>query len=91
VRRRRNTWPSAVDGEISGFDVVDGSMRTYIGSMAGEPGRRLSEAATMTRCWSPSSAGMGMVGDRAVGAARDRRMLGSGVVIGVGAALRNVH
>jgi hypothetical protein len=27
VRRRRNAWPSAVDGKISGLGVVDGSVR----------------------------------------------------------------
>jgi hypothetical protein len=67
VRRRRNTWPSAVEGKISGFG---GSVRIYVRSMAGGPGRGLPGAATMTRCWSPSSAGMGMVGGRAVLAAR---------------------
>ena len=49
VRRRRNTWPSAVEGEISGFDVVEGSVRIYVRSMVGEPGRGLSGATTMTR------------------------------------------
>ena len=29
-------------GKISGFDVVDGSVRIYVRSMAGEPGRGLS-------------------------------------------------
>ena len=54
--RRRKTWPSAVEVEISGLDVVDGSVRIYVRSMAGEPGRGLSGAATRTRYWSPSSA-----------------------------------
>ena len=42
MRRRRNTWPSAVEVKISGFDVVDGSVRIYVRSMAGGPGRGLS-------------------------------------------------
>ena len=73
-------------GKILGFDVVDGSVRSYVRSMAGGPGRRLSGAATMPRCWSPLSAGMGMVGGRAVVAARvvTFDMSGSGAVIGVG-------
>jgi hypothetical protein len=67
VRRRRNTWPSAVDGVISGLDVVDGSVRIYVRSMVGGPGSGgLSGAATRTRCWSPSSAGIDTVGGRAV-------------------------
>ena len=50
------------------FDVVDGSGRIYVQSMAGEPGRGLSGAkTTMTRSWSPSSAGMGMFRERAGG------------------------
>jgi hypothetical protein len=40
VRRRRNTWPSAVEVKISGFDVVEGSVRIYVQSMFGGPGRR---------------------------------------------------
>jgi hypothetical protein len=44
VRRRRNTWPSAVEVKISGFDVVEGPVRIYVRSMAGEPGRGLSGA-----------------------------------------------
>ena len=52
VRRRRcNTWPSAVEAGITGFDVVDGSGRIYVRSMVGEPGRGLSGVATMTRSW----------------------------------------
>src|SRR6478736_4674703 len=43
-------------GKISGFDVVDGSVRIYGRSMVGEPGRGLSGATTRTRYWSPSSA-----------------------------------
>ena len=31
-------------GKISGFDVVDGSVRSYVRSMGGEPGRGLSGA-----------------------------------------------
>jgi hypothetical protein len=31
-------------GKISGLDVVDGSVRIYVQSMAGEPGRGLSGA-----------------------------------------------
>ena len=31
-------------GEISGFDVVEGSVRIYVQSMFGEPGRGLSGA-----------------------------------------------
>ena len=38
------------------FDVVEGSVRIYVQSMFGGPGRRLSSAATMTRYWSLSSA-----------------------------------
>src|SRR5262245_9664350 len=80
-------------GEISGFDVVDGSVRINVGSMAGEPGRGPSGATTMTRYWLPSSAGMGTVGERAVVAARvvtvDRS--GSGAVNRWGAALRNAQ
>ena len=84
VRRRRcNTWPSAVEAGITGFDVVDGSGRIYVRSMVGEPGRGLSGVATMTRYWSPSSAGTGMVGGRAVLAARvvTVDMSGSGAVL----------
>jgi hypothetical protein len=44
VRRRHNTWPSAVGVKISGLDVVDGSVRIYVRSMAGGPGRGLSGA-----------------------------------------------
>ena len=43
-------------GKISGFDVVDGSVRIYGRSMVGEPGTGLSGATTRTRYWSPSSA-----------------------------------
>ena len=65
-------------GKISGLDVVDGSVRIYVRSMAGKPGRGLSSGATMTRYWSPSSPGMGMVGGRAVWAARVVTFDGSG-------------
>ena len=90
VRRRRNTWPSAVEVKISGFDVVDGSARIYGRSMAGGPGRGLSAATTIG---SPSSAGIGMVGGRAVWAARvvTFDVSGSGAVNRCGAAPRNVH
>ena len=44
LRRRRNTWPSAVEVKISGLDVVEGSVRIYVRSMAGGPGRGLSGA-----------------------------------------------
>lgn len=73
-------------GKISGFDVVDGSVRIYVRSMVGEPGRGLSGATTRTRYWSPSSAGVGMVGERAVWAGQvvTFGMSGSGAVIGVG-------
>ena len=93
VRRRRHTWPSAVEGKISGFDVVDGSGRIYVRSMAGGPGRGLSGATTRTRYWSPSSAGIGMVGGRAVWAAQvvTFDMSGSGAVIGVGADAADAH
>ena len=86
VRRRRNTWPSAVEVKISGFDVVEGSVRIYVRSMAGEAGRGLSGATTMTRYWSPSSAGIGLVGERAVWAGQvvTFDMSGSGAVFGVG-------
>ena len=82
VRRRRHTWPSAVEVKISGFDVVDGSGRIYVRSMAGGPGRGLSGATTRTRYWSPSSAGIGMVGERAVWAGQvvTFDMSGSGAV-----------
>ena len=43
-------------GKISGFDVVEGSVRIYVRSMVGEPGTGLSGATTRTRYWSPSSA-----------------------------------
>ena len=90
-RRRCNTWPSAVEVKISGFDVVDGSVRIYVRSMVGGPGRGLSSAATMTRYWSPSSAGIGMVGGRAVWAAQvvTFDMSGSGAVNRCGAEPRN--
>ena len=94
VRRRRcNTWPSAVEVKISGFDVVEGSVRIYVRSMVGEPGRGLSGATTMTRYWSPSSAGIGLVGGRAVLAAQvvTFDMSGSGAVIGVGGHAADVH
>ena len=93
VRRRRHTWPSAVEGKISGFDVVDGSVRIYVRSMAGEPGRGLSGVTTMTRYWSPSSAGIGMVGGRAVWAGQvvTFDMSGSGAVIGVGGRAADAH
>ena len=80
VRRRRNTWPSAVDVEISGFDVVEGSVRIYVQSMFGEPGRGLSGAATMTRYlvavvgWHRHGAWGCCVG----GAGRDLRHVGVG-------------
>ena len=48
---------------------LKGSVPIYVQSMFGEPGRWLS-ASTMTRCWSPSSAGIGMVRGRAVLAAQ---------------------
>jgi hypothetical protein len=69
-------------GKISGFDVVDGSVRIYVRSMVGEPGTGLSGATTRTRYWSPSSAwhrdgwwacGVG-------GAGRDLRHVGCGLV-----------
>ena len=93
VRRRRNTWPSAVEVKISGFDVVDGSVRIYVRSMAGGPGRGLSGATTRTRYWSPSSAGIGMVGGRAVWAAQvvTFDMSGSGAVNRCGGRAADVH
>ena len=77
---RRHTWPSAVEVKISGFDVVDGSVRIYGRSMAGEPGRGLSGAATMTRYGSPSSAWHrhGGWGCGVGGAGRDLRHVGVG-------------
>jgi hypothetical protein len=92
VRRRRHTWPSAVEVKISGFDVVEGSVRIYVRSMAGEPGRGLSGATTMTRR-SPSSAGIGLVGERDVLAAQVATfdMSGSGAVIGVGGHAADAH
>jgi hypothetical protein len=48
------------------FDVVEGSVRIYVRSMAGGPGRGLSSAAAMTRYWSPSSAWPRHGGGRAV-------------------------
>lgn len=80
-------------GKISGFDVVDGSVRIYVRSMVGEPGRGLSGATTRTRYWSPSSAGIGMVGERAVWAGQvvTFDMSGSGAVNRYGAEPRDVH
>ena len=54
--------------------------------MAGGPGRGLPGATTRTRSWSPSSAGIGMVSERAVWAGQvvTFGMSGSGAVIGVG-------
>ena len=54
--------------------------------MVGGPGRGLCGAAARTRYGSPSSAGIGMVGGRAVWAGRvvTFDMSGSGAVIGVG-------
>jgi hypothetical protein len=79
--------------KISGLDVVEGSVRIYVRSMVGEPARGLSGAATMTRYWSPSSAGIGMVGERAVLAAQvvTFDMSGSGTVIGVGGHAADEH
>jgi hypothetical protein len=80
-------------GKFSGFDVVDGPVRIYVRSMAGEPGRGLSGATTMTRYWSPSSAGIGLVGERDVLAAQVATfdMSGSGAVIGVGGHAADAH
>ena len=82
-----------VEVEISGFDVVDGSRRIYIhlclaSPAAGSPGR-----TTMTRYWSPLSAGMGMVGGRAVlaGQVVTFDVSGSGAVNRYGAEPRDVH
>ncbi len=74
VLRRRNTGPSGVGVKISGLDVVEGSVRIYVRSMVGAPGRGLSGAATMTRFWAPSSAGIGMVGERAESPRHVRRL-----------------
>ena len=57
-------------GKISGFDVVDGSVRSYVRSMVGEPGTGLSGATTRTRYGRRGRPGMGMVGGRAVWAAQ---------------------
>jgi hypothetical protein len=69
-------------GKISGFDVVDGSVRIYVRSMVGEPGRGLSGATTRTRYWSPSSAWHrdGWWACCVGGAGRDLRHVGSGLV-----------
>jgi len=69
-------------GKISGFDVVDGSVRIYGRSMVGEPGRGLSGATTRTRYWSPSSAWHrdGWWACCVGGAGRDLRHVGSGLV-----------
>ena len=69
---------------------LKGQCGSTFGLWSGEPGRGLSGATTRTRYWSPSSAGIGMVGGRAVLAAQvvTFDMSGSGAVIGVGAALR---
>ena len=69
-------------GKISGFDVVDGSVRSYVRSMVGEPGRGLSGATTGTRSWSPSSAWHrdGWWACCVGGAGRDLRHVGSGLV-----------
>src|SRR5690349_22368057 len=45
-RAGRRVWPSAVEVEISGFDVVEGSVRIYVQSVVVEPGRWLSSATT---------------------------------------------
>jgi hypothetical protein len=69
---------------------LTGRCGSRLGLWSACPGRERSGATTMTRYWSPSSAGMGMVGGRAVWPARvvtfDRS--GSGAVIGVGATPR---
>src|SRR6478609_905250 len=69
-------------GKISGFDVVDGSVRIYGRSMVGEPGRGLSGATTRTRYWSPSSAWHrdGWWACCVGGAGRDLRHVGFGLV-----------
>jgi hypothetical protein len=83
----------AVEVKISGFDVVDGSGRIYVRFMAGGPGRGLPGATTRTRYWSPSSAGVGVVGERAVWAGQvvTFDMSGSGAVIGVGGPRRGTR
>ena len=59
------------------LDVVEGSGRIYVQWMVGESGRPLS-SATLTRSWSPLSAGMGMFRDRAHGPCRGRGTDGEG-------------
>ena len=54
------------------FDVVEGSGQIYGQSMAGEPAAGCPGRTTMIRSWSPSSAGMGMFGERAGGSCRAR-------------------
>jgi hypothetical protein len=92
VRRRRNTWPSAVDGENQQFGCggrVSADLCSVYGWRARHAG--CQGRTTMTRSWSPSSAGIGIVRGRAVVAARvvTFDMSGSGTVIGVGATLRD--
>ena len=93
VRRRGHTWPSAVDAGISGLDVVDGSVRIYVRSMVGGPGRGLSSATTRTRCWSPWSAWHrhGAWACCVGGAGRDLQHVGVRGGESVGAEPRNVH
>jgi hypothetical protein len=75
--------------EISGLDVVEGSVRIYGESVFGKPGQRWPSASTMTRCWSPSLAWHRHCACACVrlgGAGRDLRYAGgqgwNGVVMG---------
>ena len=72
VVRRRKSWPSAVEVEISGLDVVDGRCGSMFGLWLASPAAGCPGRTTMTRSWSPSSAGMGMFGERAGGPCRGR-------------------
>jgi hypothetical protein len=63
-RVARVMWSAGFNPITNCFDVVEGSGRIYVQSMVGGSGRRLSSAA-MIRCWSPWSAGIGMLRERA--------------------------
>ena len=92
-RRRRNTWPSAVDTEISGLDVVDGSVRSYVRSMADEPGRGLSgggdddSVLVAVFGWHRDGGGRAVLAGQVV----TFDMSGSGAVNRYGAEPRGVH
>ena len=90
VRRRRNTWPSAVEVKISGLDVVDGSVRIYVRSMVWRARQRAvrggDEDSVLVAVvgWHRGGWWACCVG----GAVVTFDMSGLGAAIGVGAALR---